>query len=478
MPFTPTDWIDNVTAADAQHLNNTDSQYTEATNSFCQDLFTPFVLWGLTCAKDGTTASQLDADYGVYYALQADLTLRRRYLAAANYTTSVASTTYYLDANPDGTVSWGTAHSTEANYLTICQVTTDVNANILTVTDERSLDTGLLFANNGLLALPALANTTVTGIAVPGAPTLALAAGSNLGIGVYDYAVSWVTHDGAGSLIGTPATITTTSANQAITLTNVPLGPSGIVVNRNIYRTKVGGGAYYLLVTLYDNTTTTVNDTTPDANLSAIQPLSHPTLGGSVYQTSGAGLLAAIYGDGAVVFDSGDIATNGSGLLSIHPTAAYDALNIVSKSGSSYSCLIGYGDTTYFAGAGVYCYDSAGTGGFVWQNGTKSGITFNGTMRFVGTASNSGLLQIVNTESGGHTWDIFVRTAGIGNDNALSFYDTTSNVTVSIDTAGNLIGTAGSGIPTTRNGAGTSVPIYTGANSPSNPPTGSIWVKA
>ncbi len=325
MPFTPTDWIDNVTPADAQHLNNTDTQYTEASQSVTPNLLLPFVLWGMGAAKDGTTASQLDVGAGTYFALQSDSTLRRREQVAANYTTSVASTTYYLDANPDGTMSWGTAHSTEANYLTICQVTTDVNANILTVTDERNPSTTFL---------PSSMGGVLTFVDTVAAPIFELA----------------------------------------------------------------NNGAYLSI----------------NGNALGINPKLSGTTAQGVYIASWNGSAAAVP-------------------LSI---------------GAQY--------------IGALC----------WFDNT-------GTLHMTGNSSDSGMVQLINTETSGHTWDIFVRTAGIGNDNAITFYDATSGNGLSIDTSANILGLVGSGIPTTRNGAATSVPIYTGTTTtPSSPPTGSIWVKA
>lgn len=154
MPFTPTTWTNGVTAANSAHMTNTDTQYTEATNSFEQDLFTAFVLTGGVATKDGSIATQLDVTQCTYFALQSDSTLRRRVVAAANYTTSTPSTTYYLDFNPDQTVSWATSHSGVSNYLPIAQVTTDGSGNIATVTDKRSKTAALLATLIGLLGLP------------------------------------------------------------------------------------------------------------------------------------------------------------------------------------------------------------------------------------------------------------------------------------------------------------------------------------
>lgn len=148
MSYSPTTWVDGTTALNQTHLNNLETQYTEASQSLERDLFTAFVFSGLVCTKDGTTVNQLDVTSGVAFLLQSsDSTLRRRATSASiagQFTTATPSTTYYLDLNPDGTFNWGTAHSGQSNYLPICQVATDASGNISTVTDKRTLSTTLL----------------------------------------------------------------------------------------------------------------------------------------------------------------------------------------------------------------------------------------------------------------------------------------------------------------------------------------------
>jgi hypothetical protein len=99
---------------------------------------TGFVLPG-TCAtsKDGTNQNQINVTQGIVWVLQADGTLKRFTPAATNFRTASASATYYLDFNPDGTWSWTTGHSSQVNYVTVAMVTTDTNANVSTVTDNR-----------------------------------------------------------------------------------------------------------------------------------------------------------------------------------------------------------------------------------------------------------------------------------------------------------------------------------------------------
>jgi hypothetical protein len=113
--------------------------------------------------------------------------------------------------------------------------------------------------------------------APPGAGMAATAlAGSGLNTGVYHYAVTLLSQGGES----TPSplvTVTTSSGNQQINLSAIPLGPAstaspGIatnqVIGRNLYRSTVGGSPLYLLATLQDNVTTSFIDTAGDNTLS------------------------------------------------------------------------------------------------------------------------------------------------------------------------------------------------------------------
>ncbi len=94
--------------------------------------------------------------------------------------------------------------------------------------------------------------------------------GTNLGTGVYQYVLTFVTP--GGETTPSPAvTVTTTSSNRAVNLSALPVGSQGTtnnpVIGRNLYRTLVGGTTFYLLATIADNTTTSYSDTTPDSAL-------------------------------------------------------------------------------------------------------------------------------------------------------------------------------------------------------------------
>lgn len=107
------------------------------------------------------------------------------------------------------------------------------------------------------------------------APNATRIAGSGLSIGTYQYLCTFITQGGE-TPPGPAVSITTTSGNQQITLTNIPIAPNqpltpGIatnnVIGRALYRTAVNGSTFYYLTALQDNTTPTYTDTAADTTL-------------------------------------------------------------------------------------------------------------------------------------------------------------------------------------------------------------------
>lgn len=133
--------------------------------------------------------------------------------------------------------------------------------------------------------------------ALPAAPTAAAQAGTGLGIGVYQYAIVFTKAGQAGySGLGTSVSVTTTSGNQAVGLSSIPLGPAG-TSGRLIYRTQVGGSSFYYVATLGNNTATTYVDTTPDASLAS--PPNPQAFGGALVVNNAGGVSQAIlFNDG------------------------------------------------------------------------------------------------------------------------------------------------------------------------------------
>lgn len=70
--------------------------------------------------------------------------------------------------------------------------------------------------------------------------------------------------------LGANVPMTNTASLNRIALTGIPLGPTGIVTQRKIYRTEAGGSIFYHLTTIANNSSTTYTDTTPDASLSGV----------------------------------------------------------------------------------------------------------------------------------------------------------------------------------------------------------------
>ncbi|MFB3883254.1 MAG: hypothetical protein ACE149_18455 [Armatimonadota bacterium] len=130
-------------------------------------------------------------------------------------------------------------------------------------------------------------------ISPPAAPNAAAVAGAGLEIGLYRYAVTFVNAQGE-TTPGADATATTTNGNQQVSLTSIPIGPSGTTARR-LYRTAVGGSVKKLVAEIADNGTTTYTDSTPDASLGEDAPVLNTSGSPGTWQTA-----ALLVGDMAV----------------------------------------------------------------------------------------------------------------------------------------------------------------------------------
>lgn len=104
------------------------------------------------------------------------------------------------------------------------------------------------------------------------APGGTIAVGTNMGIGAYKYQYTNVSANGESRPSPASAAITTTSGNQAVSVTGIAAGPTN-TTSRKLYRTQVGGSVFNLVTTIAGNVTTTFSDTVADATIvNAAQP--------------------------------------------------------------------------------------------------------------------------------------------------------------------------------------------------------------
>jgi hypothetical protein len=148
--------------------------------------------------------------------------------------------------------------------------------------------------------------------------TVSVVAGTALGVGAYRYKLTYITGykktNGTTVITGETAgsatiSITTTSGNQAIQLSGLPVGASwpASAIGLRIYRTAVGGadGTQKLVTTITTLSTSTYTDTVTDATLGAAIPVSNTT------GTS----IGAVTHSGAATFSS-TLAVTGATTLS------------------------------------------------------------------------------------------------------------------------------------------------------------------
>lgn len=108
----------------------------------------------------------------------------------------------------------------------------------------------------------------------PGSITaqLAGAGAGNVTAGAHLYKVTFVTDTGETNGGTSSATVTTTATDGQVNLKDIPVGASGRVKSRKIYRTAAGGDQYKLLTTISDNTTRDFADNVADGSLGATIP--------------------------------------------------------------------------------------------------------------------------------------------------------------------------------------------------------------
>jgi hypothetical protein len=111
------------------------------------------------------------------------------------------------------------------------------------------------------------------------APITAVTAltGGFLFAGNYQYVVTFVNTVGETNF-GPASIVLLVTANDIVTVSNIPLGPAGTIA-RGVYRTRVGGATFFLDGYVNDNTTTTYVSLKPDGALTAQAPTTNTTGG-------------------------------------------------------------------------------------------------------------------------------------------------------------------------------------------------------
>lgn len=140
---------------------------------------------------------------------------------------------------------------------------------------------------------------TVARASAPTATLIATGTG-NIENGSHAYLVTFTIDDWDTYPGGHSGSVTVDGTHKQVSLTNIPLGPSGTTA-RKIYRTTAGASSatdtnYKLLTVINDNVTTTYTDNISDASLGIAVPLT--TTAGSTYMTGisvAAGDLIAIH---------------------------------------------------------------------------------------------------------------------------------------------------------------------------------------
>lgn len=174
-PYQATAWTNGVTAVNATHMANLETQASDALHGFNPSLIAAgFIFSGCACSGTvGTTT--LNIASGVAFLVMTDGTIGQITVGATTQTTATPSSTYHLYVQPDGTFYWSTSNSPQTNSLALCTVATDGSGNISSVTDARVTAFTLFSGAAGVPALPQL-STDAGLVTTDGLGTLSLAA--------------------------------------------------------------------------------------------------------------------------------------------------------------------------------------------------------------------------------------------------------------------------------------------------------------
>lgn len=247
---------------------------------------------------------------------------------------------------------------------------------------------------------------------LPAAPTAAIASGTGLGIGAYQYVVTWRNAAGGESAIGAAASVTTTSGNQKVNLTAIPTGPQG-TMRRNIYRTAVGGSSFLLLTTLHDNTTTTYTDTVADGSLGSAAP-TVDSFGPSWSLKNSTGTTKTVLrADGSASFAGGNTTIDEAGNINVASIQVAGGALIA---------------TGVQGGSGVNASDPYG-----WPMSPTSGRPLRTGSFFSGTGTGT----VNHNMNGGQTPTAFLLNTNASGSQTYG-YDTVTSSTVHITAGGSL----------------------------------------
>jgi excisionase family DNA binding protein len=239
-------------------------------------------------------------------------------------------------------------------------------------------------------------NLRFSTVVPPGAPTVALG-GAGGPTGTYTYRITFVTAQGETEL-GT-ASSSISPSNQAVNLTAIPTGTSGVVTQRKIYRNKTADpNVWYFVATLANNTTTTYTDTATDAAITVVANANNTTGGRTLI--NGTQTAYANFAGQNTAFGWATLAGNTSGTY--NTASGYAALlaNTTGFYNTAYGGLSLYNNTTgyYNTAIGMQALQNNTTGYMNVATGTQT--LYNNTTGAANIAS--GMASLFYNETGSH----------------------------------------------------------------------------
>ncbi len=267
-------------------------------------------------------------------------------------------------------------------------------------------------------------------IANPGAPDATVSSTAGVLNGAYAYLAVFRTGyvDGVGTIhysgnqtaAGTASTVVNPADNE-VDLSNIPIGPTGVVA-RDLYRTKAGGSTFYYLATLDDNVTTDYTDNTPDSSLGTTTAPTVNSTGSPpvlpVYDavpgfTAPNGALAFVNVNGTrLLYESNGTAWSAAGATTASPTTAGTVEITQNPASGTPTAVIrvadpGEQELTSTSATTVLTYVVPGSGAFHF--------TFKYYLRVITAATTVSATLSYTSNTGAQAWDALAsQSVGVG----------------------------------------------------------------
>jgi hypothetical protein len=157
--------------------------------------------------------------------------------------------------------------------------------------------------NNGTVAVTGTGGEVFSSMTTPGAPGLTVSAGGSVSVGAHSYAITAIDANGGQTTVGQPASITTTTGNQTVTITppTLPAGAVGYMIYRDLAKVFYGGAGCAAFTAgntpFVDSTAAICGNSSPASNTAGTSTLTATGISAPQLKLVGSGFVDTVGGN-------------------------------------------------------------------------------------------------------------------------------------------------------------------------------------